>query len=256
MNEAEGWIKPSTGFLEGSQVNLHNLVPALSKLKPDEVRQNATSFFQGLWDRQEEVNWGNQQTYDRIADLLRIRIIPLRTVTELPGSVFTQINQYLASVLYMDLPTTMAGVLRDNVNLWGIPLETVFSRAASQTESEFLSHLDGKVPLPMDEIFAIHRPSSFIIASGVLSLLKLFESEPEKGVLVAVPTRSHLIGLALNSRTSIQHVETLASESSRLSSEHPGAISPHLFWMKDGCLLPMHEAEVWGSFCAEALQDT
>lgn len=253
FNEGEGWLKPGSGFLEGSKLYLHNLVPGLSKLNPKEVEQSVTGYFQGMWDRQQEVNWANSQSYDRIADLLRIRIFPKEALADLSGPVIYDINDSLVAALFMDLPTTMAGVTGEVAERWGVSLEDAIAKAIERTEEEFLKQVQGGPSLPVGIIFELHDPESFTVASGILSIPRLFPSQPRFGVVLSVPSRSHLLGIALEEKTDLQKVEKLGALAQKICQEHPGVITPDLFWWMDSQFLSLNRKAVWDRFVSEAV---
>lgn len=253
FNEDGGWLKPSTGFMADHQMNLHNLVPAAAQLLPDQVEAMIQAYFQGMWDNAQDNAWALCQPYERLAPLLKIRIFPSETASGLPGTISFPIGPYLTGMLYMDLPRIMASVTEDIFAKWQVDREEALALARKQTEEEFLGLIAGKTPLPFGEIFAIQRPENFLVAAGILVLDRLFESQPRGGVVVTVPTRSYLLGLAIEERVPVSMIEGIGAVSLQAAKEQAGAITPLLFWWHDGVLHALHEEEVWHRFNAIAL---
>lgn len=253
FNEDEGWLRPSTGFMADHAMNLHNLVPAAAQLQPSQVEAMIQNYFQGMWDRAEENAWALAQGYDRLAPLLRLRIFPADVAASMSVTIQTPISPYLSGLLFMDLPKIMSSVTEDIFANWEVNREEALAQARKQTEEEFMGLIAGKTPLPAGEIFAIHRPENFLVAAGILVLDRLFDPAPRGGVVVTVPTRSYMLGLAIEEKVPVSMIEGIGAASLQASREQPGPVTPLLFWWHEGVLHALHEPEVWARFNETAL---
>ncbi len=165
-------------------------------------------------------------------------LLRARVYTE--GAVLTDdvVRRPLAAGLVEVLVADVAGAVRTippaAVAGWGAPVDALFDLAREQVLADGLltrSRLDlGDV-----EVLALESPSAF--AATHVSWLATYVDVPAAGLLVALPTR-HLVLCApmLRRGQVLDAAQALLANADALWTAGPGALSPDLWWWRDGAL--------------------
>lgn len=144
----------------------------------------------------------------------------------------------LFEALVVDQPESVHGVPSGVAEGWPEPLDALLSVGRSQVLDDGLltrQHLD----LGATTATLLEDVSPY--TTGHLHWLTSYVDIPEAGALVAVPTRHCLIAHPMLAReTALAATQALLMNAARLYDAGPGAISPHLYWWRDGemALLP------------------
>ncbi|WP_163509894.1 hypothetical protein [Fodinicola acaciae] len=159
------------------------------------------------------------------------------------------VSEGLVSAIAVDLPDTVQ--ILDDGEVERVGLGALRSTARANL-----------VNLPIDDYQVATRPdgtdihlvngSSMFVASKALVLPQLMEQvaglrPPADGVLVAVPWRHHLAFHPILDRTVLTALNEMTPYAFAAYQDNAGALSPRLYWWKDGVLTNLtkidHEAK-------------
>ena len=176
--------------------------------------------------------------------VLRLRLYSRDTFVDgAEQFVLRDVADDLTAVLCYDLPSNVVTVTGDTLPRWGVPTDELYFQAlANQRRSE-------RAPIEdIDVGGAIVRAmtgDSYFVASNLLLLHDLVTEEPPLGIIAAVPNRHTLVWHAITDPSALRALNAMVVMAASLYAEGPGAISPHLYWWKDGALrtLPTRETD-------------
>lgn len=239
---SDGVVEVQAPGCETQHFGLLNLAQ-LCKMRPAEE-----------WDRLTEAHFTNvlsiqkerealeaeMKDYSRVRHMLKIRLFPENIPDEVKqNAVGRFIAPGIIAMLAFDLPSTVATVGRKDVEAWGLSEEQLLRDALANIETsepvkpEVIDSGDGL------RVYTVSG-DSFFTASHILLLEKHLPGRFEHGALVIVPTRHHLIFHPIEGAPAVRAVNALLPMAYDLHREGPGAITPGLYWWRDGelTLLP------------------
>ena len=177
--------------------------------------------------------------------VLRLRLYSRDTFVEGADQfVLRDVADDLTAVLCYDLPSNVVTVTADTLPRWGVPADELYYQAlANQRRAEQRAAIE-----EIDVGGAIVRAmtgDSYFVASNLLLLNDFVTDEPPLGVICAVPNRHTLVWHPIIDGSALRALDAMVVMAASLHAEGPGAISPNLYWWKDGALrtLPTRETE-------------
>lgn len=150
----------------------------------------------------------------------------------------------LVETVVIDTPETVAIVDAEAYAPLGLSEEDLFALGRDNVRTdgppEVTIH-EGETELHVAE------SQSFFTASWALILDELIDV-PEHGALVVVPSRHVLVAHPVRDQTAVSAVQVLLGLAHQHFAEAPGALSPDLYWYRDGnlTLLPATETDDGG----------
>jgi hypothetical protein len=176
--------------------------------------------------------------------VLRLRLYSRDTFTEgAEQFVLRDVADDLTGVLCYDLPSNVVTVTADSLPRWGITADELYYQAlANQRRTERGSVEDIDVG---GTVIHAMTGDSYFVASNLLLLSDLVPDEPALGVIAAVPNRHTLVWHAIVDPNALRALDAMVVMAANLFTEGPGAISPHLYWIRDGVIrtLPTRETD-------------
>lgn len=176
--------------------------------------------------------------------VLRLRLYSRDTFVDgAEQFVLRDVADDLTAVLCYDLPANVVTVTGDTLPRWGVPVDELYFQAlANQRRAE-------RAPIEdIDVGGAIVRAmtgDSYFVASNLLLLHDFVTEEPPLGIIAAVPNRHTLVWHPITDPSALRALDAMVVMAASLYAEGPGAISPHLYWWKDGAIrtLPTRETD-------------
>jgi len=234
------------GGEEDEALGLVNLAQLCHAAPADTYSAVVASHFDALvagrGDRVEAGRLGSDLTAAR--PYLRLRVYPRDTFTEgAEQFVLRELADDLTGVLCYDLPSNVVTVTSDSLPRWGVsPDELYYQALANQRRTE-------RGPIEDIDVggatIRAMTGESFFVASNLLLLGDFVGNEPPLGILAAVPNRHTLVWHAIVDPSALRAIDAMVVMAANLFTEGPGAISPNLYWWRDGQLrtLPTRETE-------------
>lgn len=140
----------------------------------------------------------------------------------------------LVEVLVVDLAGAVRVLPPAAVAAWDEPVEGLFARGRDQVLADGLL-TRRELDLGGVDVLALESPSAF--AATHVSWLPTYVDVPPAGLLVALPTRHLLLCAPLTGRGQALHAaQALLVNADALWRTGPGALSPDLWWWRDGAL--------------------
>ena len=177
--------------------------------------------------------------------MLRLRLYSRDTFVEGADQfVLRDVADDLTAVLCYDLPSNVVTVTADTLPRWGVSADELYYQAlANQRRAEQRAAIE-----EIDVGGAIVRAmtgDSYFVASNLLLLNDFVTEEPPLGVIAAVPNRHTLVWHPIIDGSALRALDAMVVMAASLHAEGPGAISPNLYWWKDGVVrtLPTRETE-------------
>ena len=209
---------------------------------PEVIASHFDALVAGRGDRALAGQLGNDLAAAR--PVLRLRLYARDTFVEgAEQFVLRDVADDLTAVLCYDLPSNVVTVTAETLPRWGVAAEELYYQAlANQRRTE---------RAPIEEIDvggAVVRAmtgDSYFVASNLLLLGDFIGDEPPLGVIAAVPNRHTLVWHPITDPSALRALDAMVVMAASLYQEGPGAISPHLYWWRDGALrtLPTRETE-------------
>ncbi|MEZ4401599.1 MAG: hypothetical protein R3B06_16355, partial [Kofleriaceae bacterium] len=176
--------------------------------------------------------------------VLRLRLYARDTFADdVDQFVLRDVADDLTAVLCYDLPANVVTVTADTLPRWGVPPDEPYYQAlANQRRVERAPVEDVDVG---GAIIHAMTGDSYFIASNLLLLGDLVPDEPPLGVIAAVPNRHTLVWHPIVDPSALRALDAMVVMAASLFADGPGAISPNLYWWRDGVLktLPTRETE-------------
>ena len=242
----DGVLWARWGGDEDEALGLTNLAQMCRAAGPDAYGQVIASHFAALvagrGDRELAGALGADLAHAR--PYLKLRLYPRDTFE--PGNdqfVLRDTAGDLTAVLCYDLPSNVVTVAAESLGKWAVgPDEVYYQALANQRRTERHPIEDVDVTGAMVRAMTAE---SFFVASNLLLLGDFLDEEPPFGVVAAVPNRHTLVWHPITDPSALRALDAMVVMAASLYQEGPGAISPHLYWWRDGALrtLPTRETE-------------
>lgn len=181
--------------------------------------------------------------YERVRPLLRVRLgtteedsadVPLNADSGAQSEVVRSLGAGLEASIVIDLQDAMRSLTREEAHRW--------SRSDDQLFGDALANLEHEAPTtrqtirgPDDVPITVVEGTSHYTASRVLNLGR--DEVPEHhpyGALVVVPARHVYFFHLIEDDRVLYAVNALVSLGADVFDRAPGAISPHVYWLKAG----------------------
>lgn len=176
--------------------------------------------------------------------VLRLRLYARDTFVDgAEQFVLRDVADDLTAVLCYDLPSNVVTVTGDTLPRWGVPTDELYFQAlANQRRAERAAIEDIDVG---GAVVRAMTGDSYFVASNLLLLHDFVPEEPPLGIIAAVPNRHTLVWHAITDPSALRALDAMVVMAASLYAEGPGAISPHLYWWKDGAIrtLPTRETD-------------
>lgn len=141
----------------------------------------------------------------------------------------------LYEALVVDQPHSVHGVPAGIADAWPEPLEDLLAVGRAQVLDDGLLC---RQQLDLGATTATLLEDTSPYTSGHLHWLASYVDVPDAGALVAVPTRHCLLAHPMVEReAALAAAQALLTNAARLYDAGPGAISPHLYWWREGEVL-------------------
>ena len=166
------------------------------------------------------------ETWDEVAPQLRPQLYNDSRLQAAPRSVLRKLADDLWLGVVIDRPDMMFGVMRDNLEDWGVSEDVLFARASANLDA-------ADVPVQLNESQA---PLVFGNADDEYGSVAMLERLPEllgdheKGALVAFPLRTASFVLPLATKPSGDFVQRIVAASHTFFRKSGTQVTPNLFW--------------------------
>lgn len=232
---------------EDEALGLTNLAQLCHASPPDTYAEVISSHFDALVAGRSDRALAGQLGADLSAarPVLRLRLYARDTFVEgAEQFVLRDVADDLTAVLCYDLPSNVVTVTAETLPRWGVSAEELYYQAlANQRRAEQRATIE-----EIDVGGAVVRAmtgDSYFVASNLLLLNDFVSDEPPLGVIAAVPNRHTLVWHPIVDASALRALDAMVVMAASLHAEGPGAISPNLYWWKDGVVrtLPTRETE-------------
>jgi hypothetical protein len=151
------------------------------------------------------------------------------------GLNYRTLGAGVKAVLVYDLPQTVTSVPANHLRGWEKFYADLFDEAADHVRAEGETLVPESIDLP-DARVILHQliGDSFFVCSHALWLERYPDAQSERGVLLAVPSRHTVIFHAIRDASVWRALSVLPSFVHDLHARLPGAVSPNLFWIRNG----------------------
>ncbi|MBK9030261.1 MAG: hypothetical protein IPL61_02790 [Myxococcales bacterium] len=209
---------------------------------PEVIASHFDALVAGRGDRARAGQLGHDLAAAR--PVLRLRLYARDTFVEgAEQFVLHEVADDLTAVLCYDLPSNVVTVTADTLPRWDVPAEELYYQAlANQRRAERAVIEDIDVG---GAIVRAMTGESYFVASNLLLLRDFIGDEPALGVIAAVPNRHTLVWHPIVDPNALRALDAMVVMAASLYAEGPGAISPNLYWWRDGALrtLPTRETD-------------
>lgn len=234
------------GGEDDEALGLTNLAQLCHASPPDSYGEVIAAHFDALVAGRGDRALAGQLGTDLAAarPVLRLRLYSRDTFVEGADQfVLRDVADDLTAVLCYDLPSNVVTVTADTLPRWAVPADELYYQALAnqrRAEKAVIEDIDvgGAVVRAM-------TGDSYFVASNLLLLGDFVGDEPPLGVIAAVPNRHTLVWHAIVDPSALRALDAMVVMAASLYAEGPGAISPHLYWWKDGAMrtLPTRETD-------------
>ncbi len=178
--------------------------------------------------------------FDSIRPLLKARLLPWG-VGEPSALVSRPVAPGLDITLMADLPEVVRSVAPSDALPWGVPEDELFRIALANVRAQdqpIIQELPGENGAALIALTG----SSFFTATHALWADQFVDSNPENGLLLAVPNRHTVLVHPVRDRSVVDAVHTITVAADQVHGSGLGAISPVLWWIRPGLDDEVHQS--------------
>jgi len=206
---------------------------------PNSIKRHLDAMISALTDGRATVDQLGDD-FDRARPLLRLRLYQDEYLESGVPMVYRTLAEGLIAVLVYDLPQSIATVPPDHLANWTRTEEELFQIGLQNVWSAGkLEHTTALLPegATLDLLTDYRNPYA---ETHLLYLQEYLETVPRAGVLAAVPGRGQVILHRIEGIQVMEALNSLLRAVPEIFLERTSALSPHLYWWRDGTfkLLP------------------
>lgn len=172
---------------------------------------------------------------------LRVRLWPDDYLEHAKAPIYRNIAPGLTLVLVLDLPKSIMGLNNQDLLDWGISQPDAWLAAERNPSNEPVELVEQAGP--QGKTITFLAGDHLYVSSHALWLDRHLKLNPDRGALVAVPTRHLVAAHAIEDISVVQVVGIMLGSARRIYDEGPGSISPELYWWRRGTLIHIPTGE-------------
>lgn len=219
------------GNAEENSMGLQNIAELCAQIPPDQWVDAIEEHFDHVLDSQEEGRQLEQIIGDfpKVRDLLVVRLFPEDYLDAGAKMAYRRDIEGTVTALAFDMTSAFRTVARDEADRWGLRDDELFRIAMANTR---VRSAVGVEPVDVGEGVRVQVLSgpSMMVSSAALMIDDFPQCVGRFGSLVGVPSRSIVLGYAIDDSRTIQAVPRLAYAVSSIYRQGPWSVSPLLYW--------------------------
>ena len=176
--------------------------------------------------------------FDEVRPLLKARVLPVG-IGDPSALVSRTVACGLELALMVDLPEVVRSVSPSDALPWGVAEDDLFRIALANVREQdppIIQELPGENGVALTALTG----SSFFTATHALWADQFVPTEPENGLLAAIPNRHTVLIHPVLDRSVVDAVHTLTVAADQVHGSGLGAISPALWWIR-----PADRGQLW-----------
>jgi hypothetical protein len=236
----EGVVQPRSGRLRASVLGLQNIARACASLAIEQWPQAIAQHFDSIFAVSEDKDalLLEVSDFEAVKSRLRARLYPQTLLRESAELISRPGPEGTIEALVLDLPTTVRTVAPSEVQRWGQTGRDLFELGRRNLRQS--SHLKVSTAslLPGTSV-ALYHGDPYYAASHALIIEDYLPADLPYGALVGLPRRDALLLHVIRNIGMAHAVNAMLRVIVGLYREGPGALSPHLYWLRDGEFLPL-----------------
>ena len=217
------------GLLNLAQNCAHNDEKEWSEIIDSHFRLMAKSH------REHEVLQDRVAAFDRVAELLSVRLWPESYLHELGGDKIIHRIDLPGTItaLVFDLPSSIRNVTPQEAEGWGKTREELFEVGLANLRENCIPDVNDQ-DLGEAVTITLYSDESFFVASHALLLGDHGESLGAFGALVGIPHRHVLLTYPINDLRILPAIHRLIPIIQGMERDGPGSLTRRLYWYRDG----------------------
>ena len=228
----DGMVQSGDPGFNGMRMGLTNLAQTCLGMAASEWPDAVRAHFECLRNTEREADAIERVKGDfsKVAPLLGVRLYPPEALGEMFETMVSREDlPGLASVLCLNLPSSIRMLRRDEADAWGVSDDELFMTALTNLDS-FTDARVERVELPGGgSIWIVEGPSIFN-ASLVLRPERLSAWLGRHGAFVSVPVRNCVFAAPFDGPEGTRHCAGVMQITASTANEGPGTICSSVWW--------------------------